>query len=58
MIKTNDLYLKSGSYICTICKNHFTAHTRLFLCKEKKYACPYCKSTDFLEQEFFNVNNK
>lgn len=47
----DNIYLKSGCYTCTMCKNFFTANNRLFLSKEKGYACPYCKSTDFTEHE-------
>lgn len=55
---SNDCYMKSGMYVCEICKNFFTAHTRVFLSKENGYACPYCRSTDFKEQERFTSNQK
>jgi DNA-directed RNA polymerase subunit RPC12/RpoP len=42
---------KSGCYTCEICKEFFTAHNRIFLSKEKKYACPFCNSTQFIEHE-------
>ena len=48
----DDVYLKSGFYTCNICKKYFTAHTRIFLGKEKGYGCPYCKNNDFTEFEF------
>lgn len=43
--------IKSGCYTCNVCKKFFTAHTRLFLSKSDGYACPYCKSLDWTEEE-------
>lgn len=47
----NDLYLKSGMYTCNVCKKWFNSHTRMFLGKDKGYGCPYCRRTDFTEEE-------
>ncbi len=52
----DDAYLKSGCYTCEMCKEFFTAHNRIFLCEKKRYACPYCKSTQYVEEEY-NVSS-